>query len=627
MNVPRALGMIAVFCTLIFIGAACVRTVPPATDIPVVDGSDPSGVLYQQAEGYYRNRFYEKALERYMRIVESNPRSEFAAPSLYKIAGIYMKSKSYEKAVLYFDKLSSEYPRSQFAVEAFYNKGYCYLKLGDPKRGIDALKDYLARSEASHPQRARIYLAEAHVAVGDYDKALVSYGMASTGKVTKESEVEILSDVKKLVDEHTTEQDLEAAAKNCPASHVSDYIHYRLALAAMSRDERGTALSYLKKVDFGRARFAFYQEIRRLLKQFEVTPPSIVEVFEGETVSVGVILPLTGRLSVFGEQVLHGVMLAVDLFASGSGGGSRIEVIIKDSKGDPEVATKAVRDLAQNPEVLAIVGPLMKKTSLAAAREAQDAGIPIITLTTQEDVCDTGGWVFRNATTLSMQVKALLRYAHNQKGCRRFAVLYPDNRLGRTYSNLVSKYIDPMRNDVTAMVSYTSEDADFRQQIRQIKAGGSFDALFIPDDADRVALIAPQLVYFGVKGKVLLGTPGWNQDILAKKAKGYLDDTVIVDGFFAPSHKPNVRAFSEAYQEDFGEAPTPLSGYGFDTVSMLADLFKKGMGEGRATLRTGLLGVREFEGVTGQTTVLENGDVDKELILLRVGDQTIEELF
>ena len=184
MNVPRALGMIAVFCTLIFIGAACVRTVPPATDIPVVDGSDPSGVLYQQAEGYYRNRFYEKALERYMRIVESNPRSEFAAPSLYKIAGIYMKSKSYEKAVLYFDKLSSEYPRSQFAVEAFYNKGYCYLKLGDPKRGIDALKDYLARSEASHPQRARIYLAEAHVAVGDYDKALVSYGMASTGKVT-----------------------------------------------------------------------------------------------------------------------------------------------------------------------------------------------------------------------------------------------------------------------------------------------------------------------------------------------------------------------------------------------------------------------------------------------------------
>lgn len=612
-----------------FLIVGCAKT-PPGTSDLTNQTSENVGVMFQQAEGYYRNRFYEKALDKYLRIIEVAPKSEYAPPSLYKAGGIQIKQNQFDKAILTFDRLAAEYPRSQYAIEAFYNKGYCFLKLGDTQRAIAALEDYLVRADARHVPRARIYLAEAKAAVGQYDKTLVNLAAASCEKSQNDKQVEILSEAKRLIDHHGDFDVLTSAAKQSASSHVSDYIHYRIALLEHSQERNRKAVEQLEKIDFNRARFSFYREADKLLAQLQDRKPSQKLVVPSQTTplyTVGVVLPLSGRFSVFGEQVLHGVMLGVNFFGSTDSGAPLIEVIVKDSQSDPDATVEAVRELAANPKVLAIIGPLSKKTSVPAASEAQAIGIPIITMTTQEGICDTGDMVFRNSMTFSLQVKALIRYAHNQKGCRHFAILYPNTKLGEFYTKLFSQFIDPYKNDITASVSYDVDITDFRNQIRQIRAHGQFDALFIPDEADRIAMIAPQLVYFGVKGKVLLGTPSWNQNILAKKAKGYLDDTVIVDAFHVGSSKPTVRAFVEQYKEDFKENPTQLSGFGYDNIAMLAYIFKRGFADSRSSVKTGLLGIRDFEGVTSETTILENGDVSKDLTLLRVGENEIEELF
>lgn len=619
---------VVVLCFFIF-APGCIKTSPGTPDLSV-QSSERIGVMFQQAEGYYRNRFYEKALDKYLHIIEIAPKSEYASPALYKLGGIQIKQGQYDKAILTFDRLAAEYPRSQYAIETFYNKGYCFLKLGDTERAIDALEDYLVRSDARHLSKARIYLAEAIAAKGEYDKTLINLAAASTEKSKNDRQVEILSETKRLIDDHGDMDTLISASKEAASSHVSDYIHFRIALIEHSKGFNRKAVEQLEQIDFNRARFSFYREADKLLAKLqnrEPSPKPTVTTQADPLYTVGVVLPLSGRFSVFGEQVLHGVMLGVNFFGSSDSGLPLIEVIVKDSKSDPEATVEAIRELAANPKVLAIIGPLSKRTSAPAAAEAQDIGIPIITMTTQEKICETGEYVFRNSMTLSLQVKALIRYAHNQKGCRRFGILYPKTKLGERYAELFARNMDPYKNDITASMPFDTDTTDFRNQIRQIRARGQFDALFIPDQADRIAMIAPQLVYFGVKGKVLLGTPSWNQDILAKKAKGYLDDTVIVDAFHLRSAKPTVRAFVDQYLEDFKEDPTQLSGFGYDNIAMLAYIFRRGFADSRSAVRTGLLGIRDFEGVTGETTFLENGDVSKDLTLLRVGENGIEELF
>jgi ABC-type branched-subunit amino acid transport system substrate-binding protein/Tfp pilus assembly protein PilF len=622
---PRRIGTLLCLA-LALVAVGCLQTVAPTMDTAIETGPDEARLLFERAEGYYRNRFYDKANQAFVDVVERYPETDFAAPSLYKLGGIHLKKQNFDKAVLYFDKLASEYPKSRYAVEAEYNKGFCYLKMGDPNRAIEALKGYLVRADARNKERARIYLAEAEDAVGDYERALIYYAKASSGKLDKDDQVEILSEVQTIVDQRADEKTLIEAEKNAAESHVTDYLRYRLALISESKDANAEALERLKRIDFGRARYSFYKEAQKLMNELTGDTPAVISL-EGTTYTVGVLLPLSGRYGVFGEQVLHGVMMGIDFFAERPGKGVKIRVVVKDTEGDPEVAAGALRDLAADSSVLAVIGPLMKKTSHAAALVAEEVQIPLLTLTTEEKICSMGPWVFRNAVTLSAQVKSLIRYAHEQKGCSRFAILHPSTGLGEIYAELFAAHIDPLRNDITSTASYEAATTDFKSQIASLKGGGSFDALFLPDDADKVALIAPQLVYYGIKGEVLLGIPAWNDHILAKKAGSYLEDTVIVDAFFADSEKPGRRAFSNRYEEDFGERPTHLSGTGYDTVTILGELFANGRGEGRGSVRTGLLGVREFPGVTGDTTFMENGDVDKSPTLLRVGENGIEELF
>ncbi|NIQ94532.1 MAG: hypothetical protein GWN87_10185, partial [Desulfuromonadales bacterium] len=62
-----------------------------------------------------------------------------------------------------------------------------------------------------------------------------------------------------------------------------------------------------------------------------------------------------------------------------------------------------------------------------------------------------------------------------------------------------------------------------------------FDALFIPDYADRVGMIAPQLAYYGIEELPLLGINGWNSPDLLRVAGAFVEGAIFVDGFFAYS--------------------------------------------------------------------------------------------
>src|SRR5262249_13701406 len=101
---------------------------------------------------------------------------------------------------------------------------------------------------------------------------------------------------------------------------------------------------------------------------------------------LGVVLPLTGQFAGFGEQALHGGLLAAGVFPDGAGRQPVVRIAVRDSGSDPERAAAAVRDLAADPEVVAIIGPLVSATCEAAAREAESLSVPLLALTAREDV-------------------------------------------------------------------------------------------------------------------------------------------------------------------------------------------------------------------------------------------------
>ena len=136
-------------------------------------------------------------------------------------------------------------------------------------------------------------------------------------------------------------------------------------------------------------------------------------------------LPLSGPFARFGEESLQGILLAAGIFggAAPPGAGPGVKLLIRDTAGRPELAAEAVRELAADPEVSAIVGPLLSGESEAAAAAAEAAGVPLLALSSREEIAHGRSFVFRLRTTPQEEIATLVE--HTRPRARRAALRDP----------------------------------------------------------------------------------------------------------------------------------------------------------------------------------------------------------
>lgn len=379
-----------------------------------------------------------------------------------------------------------------------------------------------------------------------------------------------------------------------------------------------------------------------------------------EPISIGAVLPLSGKFATFGNKALQGIELAIEKYNATDKGKKRaVRLLIKDSQGLPESAEKAVIELDKE-GVDIIIGPILGATAESAAKKAQELGIPIITMTQKEGIAGMGEWVFRNSITNSSQVKGLVKYA-GKAGIKKVAVLYPDNTYGRELSTVFDVEMAKMGGEVVAAKSYRDGQTDFGSEIKAmvgpdflkkmkaytegrekrfkgaersgidkdqknnlIKPRPGFDAIFIADYSERVGLIVPQLAFFDVTGIKLLGISGWNSPKLIEMASDFLNNALFVDGFFPGSRSPQVKDFVNAYMKTFGEEPGILEAQAYDSTGIVLSVIAGGASS-REAVKDGINKIKEYQGVSGDITFKER-DAERSFYYLTVNKGVIEEI-
>ncbi|MBI4746605.1 MAG: penicillin-binding protein activator [Deltaproteobacteria bacterium] len=409
--------------------------------------------------------------------------------------------------------------------------------------------------------------------------------------------------------------------------------------------------------------------ILRFLLIFTILMAPLSTLQAAEAVSIGAVLPLSGKFAAFGNKALQGVELALEKHNSTEAGTKRpVRLLIKDSKGMPKTAEKAVNELNTD-GVDVIIGPILATTADAAAKKAQELKIPIITMTQKEGITGIGGWVFRNGMTNAAQVKGLVDYA-SRRGVEKVAVLYPDNPFGRELTAVFTAEIVKRGGEVVASEGYKEGQTDFGTEIKALvgpeflekmrayteekekefkeaekskamptptseseiepveemeRPMPDFDAVFIPDYADRVGLIVPQLAFYDVRDVRLLGISGWNSPKLINMAGDFLsDDVMIVDGFFSGSSRPQVVDFVGAYRKIFGEEPGIVEALAYDTMGIVLSLIPVG-GDSRGGIKNTILKIKDYHGVSGIIT-FSGSDAERSFYYLTVNRGVIEEI-
>jgi branched-chain amino acid transport system substrate-binding protein len=161
----------------------------------------------------------------------------------------------------------------------------------------------------------------------------------------------------------------------------------------------------------------------------------------GETINVGVILPLSGGAAQAGENARDGIRMIADKINDEGGikslDGAKIELKVADSTEEPSTAaTVAQRFISQN-DVVAVLGSYSSTLSLAVSEVTERQRIPYLTMSYTDELTARGfEYLFQVTPKASVIGDATLDQAIaigekvGDQAIDRIAVMYEDTAYG-----------------------------------------------------------------------------------------------------------------------------------------------------------------------------------------------------
>ena len=338
---------------------------------------------------------------------------------------------------------------------------------------------------------------------------------------------------------------------------------------------------------------------------------------------VGVLLPLTGRFQVPGNNARRGIEMALaDLLGDESSPLAELELILFDTAGDPERAVEGARKLATEDEVLAILGPIIGDEAEAVGAVADELRVPVLMNSQRNGITKGHPTVFNNWVSPDEQVDAALNYVRAEFSVTNFAIAYPERE---TAARMVERFwsgLTEAGGSVSFIESYPDGTTDFTKVARRFtgkhywknrpsevdfvlpflqgrskphidsmprktEPGVDFSAFFVPDHFRAMSMFTPGFVSEGINLNGYFGdhrgTPipiitgaASNHPALLKQSKRFAEGLLLVDSFFAGSHETFVQRFVLQYELLHGTPPAVLESACYDSAHLLFELINGG---------------------------------------------------
>ncbi len=333
-------------------------------------------------------------------------------------------------------------------------------------------------------------------------------------------------------------------------------------------------------------------------------------------VKIGTVGPLSGSAASYGVNILRAVEIAVDeANKSGELENVYLELCSEDTEGDWSKAANAFQKLIDIDGVSVIIGGVLSSESEAGGPIAMDAGIPTISpSSTAVDLTKGNPYLFRNCLSDEVQSIQLAEYAVDELGLGSFAILYTNNDYGVSLKDAFEARAGELAK-VVAIESFMDNDENFRAQLTKIKQAGP-DAIFIGGYYTEAAKIAQQAAEIGMSVQIL-GADGLCNKVFLEIGAEAVEGTYATSGFYPDDPTPAVQNFVKAYQDLYGEEPDMFAAQGYDAAGIVIKAIK-GKGTSTEEIRAGIAETKDFPGITGNTSIDEEGDTIKDVLILKV---------
>ena len=306
--------------------------------------------------------------------------------------------------------------------------------------------------------------------------------------------------------------------------------------------------------------------------------------YAGKTIKFGAVLSITGAGGVYAPQSRDGATLAMEqLNASGGINGAQIELTVEDDTSDKATSAQKTQSLIQQNNVLALLGPTLSNSAVAAHPLAESLKTPIL------GVSNTGihivpdckypdttmcKYVFRDSlgeeTAIPANIKSYTADGHPATGV---LLVAQDDKFSSDGGKIVQDTVGQYNINLLKTIPFSKNDADLSPYVTQAVQLHP-DVIFITSLGGIPAKIMNSARNQGWQGQ-FLGGNGFNTATVSRQAGAAGKGARSASAWYIGNTFPSNADFVTAYKNRFSKDPDQFAAQGYTGLLVLADAAKR----------------------------------------------------
>lgn len=349
---------------------------------------------------------------------------------------------------------------------------------------------------------------------------------------------------------------------------------------------------------------------------------------KADTIKVGANLEMTGGSASYGISSKNAIELAFkEINEKGGINGKQLELVVADNKSEAAEATNAMQKLVSQDNVVAVIGPNLSSSVIAASAINNSAKVldiaPMATnpyVTVDQASGKTKDFNYRTCFIDPFQGTVMAKFATAELGVGNAAILIDNSS---DYAKGLAQFFKgnfvKEGGAVTAEESYLQKDTDFKATLTKIKATNP-DFLYVPGYYQEVGLIVKQARELGMNMPIA-GGDGWDSAKMPEIAGAAALNNTYFSSLYSPEDSSDInKNFVAAYEKAYGQKPDVFAALSYDSALLVAEAIKNAGSTEPAKISEAMAKINGFSGVSGSVTFDDKHNPVKSAVILEYKD-------
>jgi branched-chain amino acid transport system substrate-binding protein len=345
--------------------------------------------------------------------------------------------------------------------------------------------------------------------------------------------------------------------------------------------------------------------LRRLaLLALFLAPPALAAV--EEPIKIGALLSVTGPAAFLGAPEANTLQMVVEE-ANARGGilGRKVVLVVKDTGGSPEKAISFAKQLIEEEQVFAIIGPATSGETMAVKALAEQARTLLLSCAAAEVIVQpVAPYVFKTAQKDSHAAIKIFQQMQRMKLVR-IGVLTSNTGFGKAGKEQLEKLAPQYGIQIVASEVYDKAATDLTAEITKLKAA-KVEAIVNWSIEPAQAIAIKNIRQLGLTIPIFQ-SHGFGNVEYAKAAGAAAEGVLFPAGRLhvadqlAASHPQRavLVSYRDAYEKRFKEDASGFGGYAHDAFLILRSAVEKSGGTDREKVRAAIEGTKGLVAASG----------------------------